>query len=1047
MPGVAQSELFNEYAMMPTNALPVIGAAVVGAGALIYGSLNPSPRQEQVKGERVGITPTSPLGVEVGMAEGSIPKPFVSGGKGVAVVEPTLLERFGPSLQQTSRMTLASIPFVGMSLAFGSDVAFATASGKKENLPFYDVIKTIAIPYSQPEGSVTTEQYESNLAKYNSALSSYNVEKGVYEKLSTPSPEQYSKLSTSYEGLQSEQSKLESQKQNIVNPPTTFDTIGNVYEGLNKGLAPYTTDILGIGKTLEATPDIDLKRYGGDTVPGGYSDIINFSKGFVSSTYQHPIDIALSYGGGKLLTVGGGVAKYTIARAAMSEMPIIGFVGKAASTPLASDVVTLVKYGVGIYVIKESAENIIDQPTYTGKGEASGRTALQFGGFGAGMLKSAPTALPETPNRYSLALQSLDTITRVEPTNTFAGRNLAGVRVDSPLETTRSYVSMQLNRLTMPAEESAIYRNNWDIARAVKYIEPAKLTEPNLGELARVPPEHVQPLMNTIADVPFTGQGSGFVQAQRSTLPTGDRLGMSKDLDAFSEGFLDRLAQEPGATRQTVATPMGGNKDTVFINRQPVAADIHPYPPDYPGAPRTISPDSRIALTSDSKVADVHDVGWGTRLLGQPLRPQPTSLSQIRNPTTEGRAGDIIGYEKENIQALRVLEATNRDIQTLSGENTRGYRLEKDVYRSKTVPEELIAVERARNTPQSRAMEPMFQKADAALADNMRRSITFERNAGSAPETRTIAEIYNQGLVNVQAGRVPYQMEGVAGADDIFTLKPGTAQKYGIFNEEQRFKIDIIKDAVEPREAPTIETVGKYSGPEYVERVLARQKMYEALPENSRTSTQGGITRIIVPENNPTISISKSPIESKGYVQKLTSSNPMYAVPFISSVSSFVGPLSPSPTMSKSTSSPLPTKSTSPGLVDYPSVGSPPPISPTSISPSPSAPPSLSPSPLPVPPYLLPPSSPRPPSYIPSPSPPPPSTPPSQTPPEKPSPPPPIIPLIPKLPPFFGGGGGSGGGMRPRGPRHTEIFSYAPKNLKGLYGMPKGRTPAMKKRK
>ena len=59
----------------------------------------------------------------------------------------------------------------------------------------------------------------------------------------------------------------------------------------------------------------------------------------------------------------------------------------------------------------------------------------------------------------------------------------------------------------------------------------------------------------------------------------------------------------------------------------------------------------------------------------------------------------------------------------------------------------------------------------------------------------------------------------------------------------------------------------------------------------------------------------------------------------------------------------------------------------------------------------------------------------------------PIIPLLPKLSPFFGGGGGSGGGMRPRGPRHTEIFTYAPKNLKGLYGMPKGRTPAIKKKR
>jgi hypothetical protein len=59
----------------------------------------------------------------------------------------------------------------------------------------------------------------------------------------------------------------------------------------------------------------------------------------------------------------------------------------------------------------------------------------------------------------------------------------------------------------------------------------------------------------------------------------------------------------------------------------------------------------------------------------------------------------------------------------------------------------------------------------------------------------------------------------------------------------------------------------------------------------------------------------------------------------------------------------------------------------------------------------------------------------------------PTIP-VPGLPlPFFGGGGGTSASRNPSGPRHTEIFSYAPKNLKGLFGMPKGRTPAIKKRK
>lgn len=46
----------------------------------------------QVKGSMVGITPTSPMGVEIGMQEGSIPKPFMSGGGNKPLLGPVGLE-------------------------------------------------------------------------------------------------------------------------------------------------------------------------------------------------------------------------------------------------------------------------------------------------------------------------------------------------------------------------------------------------------------------------------------------------------------------------------------------------------------------------------------------------------------------------------------------------------------------------------------------------------------------------------------------------------------------------------------------------------------------------------------------------------------------------------------------------------------------------------------------------------------------------------------------------------------------------------------------
>jgi hypothetical protein len=1053
------------------------------------------------------IDATSPQNVEVLMAGGALPKPFRSG-ESQTVIEAPRKESWMDPFQNSIRNTVSLMPG-GIGVAMASDTVFAIAKGNPQDLPFYDLSKSIYTPYTKKEGSVTTEQYNAALSGYNSRVSAYetdqsaytqssgayltgyssklaayNSDKSAFEKGGSKDLALYTSLKTKYTELQTMQSgfgtqtqnydklqgtygqlqtdrlALEAQSKNIENPPSVFDSIGKIYESANKGLAPYTTDTTGLGRKLEATPDIDLKKYGDTSGVTWYSDAINLTKGAYVGASQHPLDIALTYAGGSALGLGERVVAGGVARAAMGELPVVSRLpgvataGRALSTPLASDVVTVGKLAFGGFVAYEAGANIIAQPTATGRGEAIGRTAIQFGGFGAGMIKGDISALPgETPNRVSTLLTGYNSYVASTPTNSYAGRTMQGVLMDSPLETSRSYVSMQLNRLTMPAEESAIYRNNWDVARAVKYIEPYKLTEPQVGQLARVPPEHVLPIENTVRDVPFVGQGSGFVQAQRSPLPTGDRLGPSKDLDAFSKGFMDRLAQEPGATRMSVATPHGGGvKDTIFINQKPVAADIHEFPAGYPNVGQNAGVASRPTIgLPESKSPDVHDVGWGTRLLGQPLKPQPTSLTQIRNPETEGTHGDIFRYEKENIQALRVLEAANRDLQTLSGENTRGYRLEKDIYRSKTVPEELIAVERARGTPQAKAMEPLFKKADAALADNMQRSITFERNAGSAPETRTIGEIYNQGLVNVQAGRVPYKMEfATTETQNVFTLKSETANKYG-FAEGTKFKGEIISTP-EPLQAPTINTVGKYSGPEYEAKILARQKMYDALPEGSRTSYQSGKKTIVVPENNPSVSIStvdpdyggllaKSPKLSNAYSfsPSVVASAVSSLLPTRSALPSY-GSSSPPPSLLGSSSMTSGSSIKSASLLDSGRVSSmysseivsPSPLSFSNINPlysSPSPSPSIAsvilPSLLPSPSRYISPglSYPPSPSLSPSPaSPPSPSYPPYEYPPYRILPPIDIV--TPPGAPFLPSGGSSSPFGRKRRYNFMEVFNF-----------------------
>jgi hypothetical protein len=102
---------------------------------------------DTVLGERVGITPTSPTGVEIGMGEGSIPKPFTSVGKsGETTVE-----------QPTGTIFGYTLPVVSPAIAFFESGTKTTQTLSVEQLP--ESTKLLRTEYTPIEGGMQTTKY------------------------------------------------------------------------------------------------------------------------------------------------------------------------------------------------------------------------------------------------------------------------------------------------------------------------------------------------------------------------------------------------------------------------------------------------------------------------------------------------------------------------------------------------------------------------------------------------------------------------------------------------------------------------------------------------------------------------------------------------------------------------------------------------------------------------------------------------------------------------------------------------------------------------
>ena len=453
----------------------------------------------------------------------------------------TFKEQFISGFQQSVRMT----PIIGLPMGITLDSAVALAQGKPQNLPFSQVTESL---FAQKPTGISPEQYNQNLGNYNANLTAYNTNLAKYQAGGSTDTGMFAALTARQATLNNEFQSVQAQQKTVTPTPSFLDRVGEVYEGLNRGLAPYTTDTFGIGRALEKSPNVDLKQYG-DTSGVPYSEGVNFAKGTVVGVTQHPLDLVATYYGGEALGVVSGLGGRGVAWAAsrgtvgesgmqaLKQGQILTATGRALSTPLASDVTTLIKAGVGTYIIGESIVNIADQPTSYGKGEAFGRTTLQFTGFTAGMINTPVRAIEgEVPGRFTNFITGMNQVKIGTPDNPSAMRNFfSGSRDYSPLQKVGMDVRAYATSFEVPTEMRSTYRDIPKAYREIRFQDPQPgitettpstgFKEPDISIASTIGTERAPAVRAAIGEQEGNViYGSVMMEGQKTGLKTGELI-------------------------------------------------------------------------------------------------------------------------------------------------------------------------------------------------------------------------------------------------------------------------------------------------------------------------------------------------------------------------------------------------------------------------------------------------------------------------------------------------------------------------------------------
>jgi hypothetical protein len=646
---------------------------------------------------------------------------FVKGISGI-----TLPESKPTSVQDTVKTGARNAFAMFPPAAIAADVAITGLfGGKKSDLPFYETTKSVSDFLAPP--STVRSDYEKSLGDYQKDVAAftgwqkdYDARVADFEKTKSPATYQsdlvkygqlqaeYSAMDATYKSLLSREGTLKQQASAASQEKTIFDKLGAVWESVNKDTAVYTSDVTGMGRYIGAV------KVDESTATG---KVLSFGKQFYAEQTQYPVELALTYGAGKALTIGESALKHGVASAAMSNKPVIGGAGRWLSGVGVEDTVKIAKVTLGGIIVADATKNIIEQPTFELKGGAAGRTVLQFAGFGAGAIKTG-IATEAAPNRMSTTLVKFNQWVNAEPANDYAGRSfITGKPTIGPLSSVNESGRVGLAQVELAArgkvQESRALGQAYEIFTAVRGTQPYNAkAKVNLWDLQEVPWEHKVVLDKYLGEEPHSLFGSGVQQVQgvpADKVPAG-KLGItpSADIDILTnpKTFMQKLGstegavvleyqgyEVPGRVGKWVPKIEGGYEQVpsrVSYGGKEFAVDIHGIPVEYPMLP---------AETAGRPSPSGYKQEWQElltfKVLGDPFAVTPRSW-QLTN--IKDKSGNVVQtYEHADIQRYRLMDAFRKDITSAASKDpavARGGRFEKDTVRLLSAFEDAIQTER-----------------------------------------------------------------------------------------------------------------------------------------------------------------------------------------------------------------------------------------------------------------------------------------------------------------------------------------------------------------
>jgi hypothetical protein len=537
---------YGEFPSWSGNLAGIVNPNAVNAGREALPSVNiPGTMPSDMMGQGIlqitrggaGNYPTfeimggSPVAVGVGGATpapaqenlGGLPAPFVT--MGARAPEPT---------EEYTDKNLSNIsPWLrGIAYSMKSGGFIGSTARSLQNI-FINAPEAISLTLWPKSPEMLTAYEASNktfnqkVAEQNTFFSGLKTEtiNGVptfkYDPTNPSDMALFGKLESNNADIKNQYSALETQRVAIVSQQKKEETrgVGGLWGNIESDFSKTTThpvmpNMKGWAAGVESgmgTESENNNAYSQSLIYGA-----NIAEGLYAHVREKPVQTIAEYLTLKVVfpAAEAGISSL-IAKGATSTSPVWSTIGRAASAPLAADVGTLLKTGMGASYVYGEGSRIMAEPTIQGKGKVTGDVLAGFTFLTAGALN--PMTFPKAENPYAMR------------------EFFSGERAYSPLQKFSMDARAYITSFEVPENLRGLYRSIPAAFREVRFIEP----QPGITETTAARPftEPDISLASTIGDARAPGiraaigeqeghviYGSVVMEGQRTGLPTGELI-------------------------------------------------------------------------------------------------------------------------------------------------------------------------------------------------------------------------------------------------------------------------------------------------------------------------------------------------------------------------------------------------------------------------------------------------------------------------------------------------------------------------------------------